>query len=51
MYSKDYGLHYDPNEKLLTADQAAKMSGITGEQYNRAAKAAGAEGMFSWQRK
>src|SRR5262249_21361846 len=51
MYAKDYGLRYDPDEKLLTANQACKMSGIDANTYNRASKAAEAAGMFSWQRK
>src|SRR5262245_8819690 len=51
MYSKDYGLTYDPEEKLLTAGQAAKMSGVTPKEYNEASRQIGSQGRFSWQRK
>lgn len=50
MYSKDLGLHYDPEEKLLSVNQAAKISGLTGKEYNAAAQEVGRQGRFSWQR-
>jgi len=51
MYAKDYGLHYDPEEKLLTANQAAKISGLSPQQYNHAAQQIGSQGRYSWQQK
>src|SRR5262245_41155017 len=36
MYAKDYGLHYDPEEKLLTANQARDISGLDTKTYNAA---------------
>jgi len=51
MYSKDYGLHYDPEEKLLTANQAARISGLSPQRYNSAAREIGNQGRYSWQRK
>src|SRR5262249_23302324 len=38
MYAKDYGLHYDPEEKLLDATEAAKISGLPVKTYNEAAQ-------------
>jgi hypothetical protein len=51
MYSKDYGLRYDPEEKLLDATTAAKISGLPAQTYNRAAQEIGRQGRFSWQQK
>ena len=51
MYAKDYGLHYDPSEKLLNANQAAKISGLPIKAYNEAAQEIGRQGRFSWQQK
>jgi hypothetical protein len=51
MYSKDLGLHYDPEEKLLDANQAAKISGLSPQSYNHAAQQIGAQGRYSWQNK
>jgi hypothetical protein len=38
MYSKDLGLHYDPGEETLTATEAAKISGVSANTYNHAAR-------------
>jgi hypothetical protein len=35
MYGKDYGLNFDPNDEILTPDEAAKISGISPREYNR----------------
>jgi len=51
MYAKDYGLHYDPEEKLLDANTAAKISGIPVKTYNEAAQEIGRQGRYSWQQK
>src|SRR5215831_1265118 len=51
MYAKDLGLHYDPSEKLLTANQAAKISGLSPKAYNEAAQEIGRQGRYSWQEK
>src|SRR5262245_56723792 len=51
MYSKDMGLHYDPEEKLLTANQAARISGLSPKAYNEASREIGNQGRFSWQQK
>jgi len=38
MYAKDLGLSYDPNsDKLLTPQEASKISGLSFEQYKAAA--------------
>jgi hypothetical protein len=51
MYSKDYGLHYDPNEQPLTGNEAAKISGVSPETYNRASKQLFNQGRFEFQKK
>jgi hypothetical protein len=51
MYAKDFGLRYDPEEKLLDATTAAKISGLPAQTYNRAAQEIGRQGRFSWQQK
>src|SRR5262245_47584164 len=51
MYAKDLGLHYDPSEKLLTANQAARASGLSPQDYNTAVKQIAAQGRFSYQQK
>jgi hypothetical protein len=38
MYSKDLGLHFDPNEKTLTPNEAADLSGVSAKTYNREAR-------------
>ena len=48
--SQFYGVRYDKNEKGLTPNAAAKMSGLTGEQYNRASREISAQERFSWQK-
>lgn len=40
---------YDSKEQMLTADEAAKISGLTPQQYNNAVNKIGAQGRFSWQ--
>jgi hypothetical protein len=49
MYAKDYGCPYDPNSEILTADEAAKISGLSPKQYNNASRHMAAQGRFSWQ--
>jgi hypothetical protein len=51
MYGKDVGVRYDRNEEGLTATEAARISGLSGERYNQFAKAAHAAGRFSYQQK
>jgi len=51
MYAKDYGLNYDPEEKLLDATTAAEISGLPVKSYNQAAQEIGRQGRFSWQQK
>jgi len=51
MYAKDYGLTYDPEEKLLDATEAAKISGLPVKTYNEAAQEMGRQGRYSWQQK
>src|SRR5262245_60198819 len=46
-----YGVKFDKNEQPLTADEAAKMSGQTPENYNRASQRMGSDQRFSWQQK
>jgi hypothetical protein len=36
LYAKDFGAPYDPNSQLLTADEAAKISGLNPQTYNQA---------------
>jgi hypothetical protein len=36
LYAKDFGAPYDPNSELLTADEAAKISGLNPQTYNQA---------------
>src|SRR5262249_48909983 len=43
MYSKDMGLHYDPEEKLLDATSAARISGLSPQRYNQASQQIGAQ--------
>jgi hypothetical protein len=45
------GVKYDSNEEMLTPNEAAKISGLTPEQYNNAAKVIARQGRFSWQNK
>ena len=51
LYSKDFGLRYDPEEKLLTAPEAARISGLSAKAYNQAAQEIGRQGRYSWQQK
>src|SRR5215467_3704800 len=51
MYAKDFGLRYDPEEKLLDATTAAKISGLPAKAYNQAAQEIGRQGRYSWQQK
>src|SRR5262245_29032450 len=48
--SQLYGVRYDRSEKTLTPNQAARMSGLTADQYNRASREIGAQERFSWQK-
>ena len=38
MYGSQFGVHYDPAEESLTANDAAQMSGVSPRVYNREAK-------------
>jgi hypothetical protein len=58
MYSKDLGLHFDPNEKALTPEEASDLSGVSRKEYNKQMRAMfeGGHDAFSrqgqmWQRK
>jgi hypothetical protein len=44
------GERYTPND-TLTAEEAAKISGISPQQYNRSAQVLNQQGRFSWQQK
>jgi hypothetical protein len=44
------GERYTPND-TLTAEEAAKISGVSPDQYNRASAALNNQGRFSWQAK
>jgi hypothetical protein len=46
-----YGVRYDPSEKALTANEVAKMSGQSADEYNRASQQLARDGRFSWQQK
>jgi len=48
--SQFYGVRYDKNEKALTPNSAAKMSGLSPEAYNRASREISNQGRFSWQK-
>jgi len=47
--SQFYGVRFDKNEKTLTPNGAAKMSGLSPQQYNEASRQIGNQGRFSWQ--
>jgi hypothetical protein len=49
MYAKDHGLHYDPEEEGLTANEAAKISGVSANTYNRASQQLASQRRFSFQ--
>jgi hypothetical protein len=51
LYAKEYGCPYDRNSEMLTADEAAKISGLSPKQYNNASRHMAAQGRFSWQQK
>jgi hypothetical protein len=51
LYAKDYGLRYDPEEKMLTANEAARISGLSPQQYNQSARQISNQRRFSWQNK
>ena len=51
LYAKDFGLRYDPEEKLLDANEAARISGLPVKTYNQAAQEIGRQGRYSWQQK
>jgi hypothetical protein len=51
MYAKDFGAPYDPNSQLLTANEAAKISGLSPDAYNRASQTLAAQGRFTRNRK
>jgi hypothetical protein len=46
-----FGVRYDPKEKSLTANQVAKATGLSAQEYNRASKEIAAQGRFSFQNK
>src|SRR5262245_2672734 len=43
------GVAYDSKEQALTANEAAKISGLSPDAYNRASQQIAAQGRFSWQ--
>ena len=45
------GVAYDPNTQALTANEAAKISGLSPQQYNHAAQKIGNQGRYSWQQR
>jgi len=45
------GVPYDSKEQALTANEAAKISGLSPDAYNRASQEIGTQGRFSWQQK
>ena len=45
------GVAYDSKDQALTADEAAKISGLSPQEYNRAAQVIGGQGRYSWQQK
>jgi hypothetical protein len=51
MYSKDYGLRYDPEELLLTPNEAARISGVSANQYNDALRQVAAQGRLGADKK
>jgi hypothetical protein len=44
-----FGVRYDPNEKELNANEAARVSGVSAKTYNNASRQLAAQGRFSWQ--
>ena len=51
MYAKDYGLRYDPEELLLTPNEAARISGVSANQYNDALRQVAAQGRLGADKK
>jgi hypothetical protein len=51
LYAKDSGAPYDSKEQMLTPAEAAKISGLSADEYNRNSRAVHAAGKFSWQQK
>ena len=47
LYAKDYGLQHDPKEDSLTADEAARISGLSPDEYNGGVRRMYAEGRNS----
>jgi len=47
--SQFYGVRFDKNEKTLTPNGAAKMSGLSAKEYNHSAQQIGNQGRYSWQ--
>jgi hypothetical protein len=45
------GVAYDSKDQMLTADEAAKISGLSPQEYNHAAQVIGRQGRYSWQQK
>src|SRR5215510_8233249 len=45
-----HGVKFDKNEKTLTANAVAKMSGLSPQQYNEASREMGRQERFSWQK-
>ena len=44
MHGKDYGVHFDRGEAIATPNEAAKLSGLSARDYNRARSALIAQG-------
>jgi hypothetical protein len=51
MYTPSYGMRFDPQETMPTATEAAKISGVSANRYNRESQRAAALGRFSFQEK
>jgi hypothetical protein len=45
------GVSYDSKEQALTANEAAKISGLSPDAYNRASQQIASQGRFSWQQR
>jgi len=50
-YGEKFNAPYDRNDEILTPDEAAKISGLSPKDYNKAAQEIGRQGRYSWQQK
>ena len=51
MHAKDYGLRYDPEELLLTPNEAARIFGVSVNQYNDSLRQVAAQGRLGTDKK